>query len=246
LFAVAADFTNGGFETGDFTGWTRGAGTWTSTSYAWPINPTLFLPGGADYDLSYWRGAVVTPGPDPIVGAALNRVYNGNYAARINDQVDNYDYSLGVIKQTVANYADSHIYFAWAAVLEASHDYYNSDNFTLKVTDDTTNETIYSVAYSSATTPASFHYLAGNGWYYSDWKSEDIDLTGRPAGHTYSILLLASDCALGGHAGYVYLDGFAPVIIPPGPAVPEPSAVLLTGTIFGLVAVTLRKRMRRT
>lgn len=61
----------------------------------------------------------MTPGPDPIVGTLLNRVYNGGYAARINDWYNNY--SVSVISQTVTNYTDPHIYFAWAAVLESSH-----------------------------------------------------------------------------------------------------------------------------
>lgn len=77
-FAFGGSFTNGGFEDGNWSGWTQGAGTWNG---AWPINPDLYLPGGARYNMGYWRGDIVTPGNDPIVGAALNRVYNGGYAA---------------------------------------------------------------------------------------------------------------------------------------------------------------------
>jgi hypothetical protein len=64
-------------------------------------------------------------------------VYSGNYSGRVNDPYNNY--SVSVISQTVNNWQDDHIYFAWAAVLQASHGSTDSDNFTLKLTDDNTN-----------------------------------------------------------------------------------------------------------
>ena len=80
--AIAGTFVNGGFEDGTFNGWTQGAGY--CNGY-WPIIPTDFLPGGTYYNINYNASAVVTPGPDYIVGNLLNRVYNGSYAARINE-----------------------------------------------------------------------------------------------------------------------------------------------------------------
>lgn len=145
MSASADTFVNGNFETGDLTGWTQGGGYWGG---GWPIDPNSYLPGGANYDATGARLNIVTPGADPIVGAALNQVYSGNNSAKVNDQVN--DNSVSVISQTVANYTDSHIFFAWAAVLEGSHDATDSDNFTLKLTDDTLGTTLYQVAYSSA------------------------------------------------------------------------------------------------
>ena len=130
----AGTFSNGGFEDGTFNSWNQGAGYWNGY---WPIIPTDFMPGGTYYDMGYNASAIVTPGPDPIVGNLLNRVYNGSYAARVNDSYQNN--SVSVISQSVTNYTDPFIYFAWAAVLEASHGSTDSDNFTLQLTDDTTH-----------------------------------------------------------------------------------------------------------
>jgi hypothetical protein len=139
----AGSFVNGG-EDGTFNGWTQGAGYWNGY---WPINPSDFLPNGACYNSGYNASAIVTSGPDPTVGNLLNRVYNGSYAARINDWNNNN--SVSVISQTVSNYTDPFIYFAWAAVLEESHYSNDSDNFTLQLVDNTTNSSPINLTYNS-------------------------------------------------------------------------------------------------
>jgi hypothetical protein len=139
-----AGFVNGNFETGDYSGWTQGAGYWGG---GWPINPTNYLPGGSSYTMGYyWQGTITSAGTDPNTGGALSTVYSGAHSARLNNYVN--DNSVGVISQTVTNWQDSNIYFAWAAVLEASHGLTDSDNFTLKLTDDTAGTTLFEVSYT--------------------------------------------------------------------------------------------------
>lgn len=245
--AGASSFTNGGFEDGNWNGWTTGSGLWDYYGYYGPAMPlgvpqdiNLYLPGGARYDggtIFNQKSAIVTPGNDPIVGALLNQVYGGSYAARVN----NWDNNLHVsaISQTVTNYTDPHIYFAWAAVLESSHGTTDSDYFALKLTDDTTASTLYSVAYSSASTPAYFHQLGS--WFYSDWQVQDLDVSAL-TGHTFTLSLIGSDCPYTGHGGYVYLDGFGTVI--PTHDAPEPATLLLLGS--GLIGVGFaRKRFKK-
>jgi hypothetical protein len=230
--AFAGTFVNGGFEDGSFNGWTQGAGWWSG---GWPMNPTNYLPGGLNYDMSGNASSIVNIGPDPIVGNLLNRVYNGSYAARVNDWYNNY--SVSVISQTVTNYTDPHIYFAWAAVLESSHGSTDSDNFTLRLTDDTTGAVLYAVTYDSYDNGSIFNYYGG--WYYTNWQVQDLDVS-TLQGDTFSLTLLGSDCPYGGHAGYVYLDGFGGTI--PPPTTPEPGTLALLGSGAIFAAGWLRRR----
>lgn len=235
----ADTFTNGGFETGDFTGWTQGGGYWYGSS----VSPTDYLPGGSQYNMSGNRSAIVGVGKDPITGQDM--VYNGNYAARINDYTNNYHVS--VASQTVTNYTDPHIYFEWSAVLESSHGIGDSDYFALKLTDDTKGDTLYAVSYDSASTPGYFnsvyYWPTWDYWYYSGWQVQDLDVSSR-LGDTFTLTVLGSDCPYGGHGGYVYVDGFASNIVPPGPAVPEPSTIALFGTASLILALRMRRRYR--
>jgi PEP-CTERM motif len=231
--AYAGSFVNGGFEDGTLNGWTQGGGYWQGE---WPINPNDYLPGGSTYNPGYMVNTVVAPGADPIVGNLLNRVYSGNYSARVNDWNNNN--SISVISQTVQNYTDPNIYFAWAAVLESSHGTTDSDNFILKLTDDSLGKTLYQVAFNSADAQYSQLFHQYGYWFYTDWQVQQLDVS-QFQGDTFTLTLLGSDCPYGGHAGYVYLDGFGAA---PPSRVPEPSSLILLGSSG---AVFLMRRVLR-
>ncbi len=207
-------FVNGNFETGTFSGWTQGGGYWSGE---WPIDPSTYLPGGANYSSDYAVNQIVGPGPltDPRTDDKLSIVYSGQKTAKVNDESNNN--SVSVISQTVTGYSAPHIYFAWAAVLQSSHGPTDSDNFVLQLKDVTTGETLYQVAYNSAlAATAPLFTRSDSNWFYTSWQVQDLDVSTRQ-GHTFTLTLLASDCPYGGHAGYVYLDGFGAVTPPSGP-----------------------------
>lgn len=233
-----AQFANGGFETGDFTGWQQGGGSWFGGAYPVPNDPQYYPPNS-----SYTNNIITNAGFDPLTNNHLSTVYNGAHSARVNNSVN--DYSVSVIRQTVTNYQDPTIAFAYAAVLQASHGPTDSDAFIIQLTDLTTNTTLFTENVNSATAPAnSFHtgaFYNGSNWYYTDWTPVSIAVT---QGHDYELALLANDCPYGGHAGYAYLDGFGAVVPPPGGGVPEPAtwAMLIAG--FGMAGAAMRKHRK--
>jgi hypothetical protein len=236
----AETFVNGGFENGDWSGWTTGSGRWYGTP-AYPVAPSYYLPGGGGFDNNVvfnQKSAVVGVGTDAITG--LSTVYNGSYAARVN----NYDWDshVSVISQTVTNYTDAKIYFAWAAVLEESHGPTDSDYFALTLRDETDGVDLYSRVYSSGNQQQAGYFNTTNWnwstWYYTQWITEELDVSNLQ-GHTFTLSLLASDCPYTGHGGYVYLDGFGGK--PPVQSTPEPLTMLLLG--LGLAGLaTLRRK----
>lgn len=234
--AFADGFVNGNFQTGDFTGWTQGGGYWGG---GWPLDPSTYLPGGSNYQISGNRSAVVTDYLDPRTDNNLHSVLSPNtYSARVNDPIN--DYTVSVISQTVQNYSSPNIYFAWAAVLQGSHGLTDSDNFTLQLTDNTKGIDLYNISYSSASAAGtSLFTQSTSGWYYTAWQLQTLDVSALQ-GDTFTLTLLASDCPYGGHAGYVYLDGFGSV--PPPVGTPEPTSLLLLGT-GALSLFTIRRRL---
>lgn len=231
-YAMADDFTNGGFENGNLSGWTQGGGWWYG---GWPLDPASYLPGGSNYAAGAAVNNVVGVGTDPYSG--LSTVYNGSYAAKVNDDYNNY--SVSVISQSVKSYNSSNIYFAWAAVLEGSHGPTDSDNFTLKLVDDTTKSTVYAITWDSADAASSSLFTDVNNVFYTQWQVENLAVT---QGDDYTLTLLASDCPYGGHWGYAYLDGFGGAPPVNNTTVPEPNGLLLLGTgLLGLAFVLFRK-----
>ena len=112
--AQAASFLNGGFESNNYSGWTRGSGTNTSPtatgSGALALDPASYATN------NNWQGAITSAGFDSI-DTSLATVRYGDHSVRVNNSSN--DYSVNVITQSVSNYDGTSINFSWAAVLES-------------------------------------------------------------------------------------------------------------------------------
>lgn len=242
--ASADGFVNGGFENGSTSSWTTGGGYRGNLDNS-TISPAQFLPGGANYEDAGTRGAVVDKNYiDPNVGAALgSTVYSGNYAYRAENTVSG-GYATA-ISQSVGNYSDANIFFAWKAVLEnGGHSAAQSAIMTLTLVDNTTGDLLITRSYNAGAggVGVDTRFTAVGDLYYTPtWQIEQLAIDSSRSGHDFTLSLLAADCEPTGHTGYAYLDGFGGTI-PPVQAVPEPETYAML--LAGLCAVGFVKRRK--
>ncbi len=222
-------FTNAGFETGDWTGWTLefGQRDIMTKNITWGVldhGKYLVMD-----DTATMAGQILDINP-----------YYGNYMARINDVYGmSHATRLSQTGQVTQQNIDSgaRLYITWGAVLTESVIPHVGDSlpyFGITVTAGTDTWTL--TADSSDTTGwTCAGVLIDNPlWYKSDTLS--VDLSSYPVGTDVSVELFVSDCGGGKHGAYAFLDGRVTSIIP------VPGAFLLG--MLGTVTVSWVKRRK--
>ena len=220
---VFAQFTNGDFETGDFTGWTKSA--FTNRDFGQP-------PGAGGGDLSIIVGsstALPFSLSDPNTGDNLMFPASGNYSARINSELSygdgGFPRNANMISQMVPAVLDPadnrvHLHFNYSAVMvRPVHNPHEEDHlpyfrvWAINVSNG--NDILFDFASFVGEPGRNWQDgvafgTRGDYWQYLDWTS--VDLVSSPdhpinAGDTIILKIVAAGCSLGGHPGYVYIDG---------------------------------------
>ncbi|HEY5743322.1 MAG TPA: hypothetical protein VIS99_12365 [Terrimicrobiaceae bacterium] len=227
-----AAFINGGFETGDFTGWTLEHGMNSGTSNI------LFTPGSAGH--AYIVG---TGDSDPY--SPFDAPFEGNYMVRLNEDNPNYDATR--ISQTATMLAgESDVFINWGAVVEdPGHAINEQPRFEIAIL---RNGQFFAGESHNASQGTAGGWQAGpfgpnfSQTYYS---SGIFHVGGLVAGDVVTVLMTAIDCSQGGHSGWAYLDGISTVQPPTGGGtVPDAgsTAMMLVPVISAMAAFRARSK----
>jgi hypothetical protein len=238
-----AIFTNGGFESGDFTGWTKTIGSNPGLNGAPPFDGSDVVIGAGGNDTT----AVVGAGTDPRAPhLVLPRV--GSFTARVNDFVNGA--VLNSIKQSApitnadrdASDGKLHVRFSYAAVLEdPGHSPADQPYFFVRLRNVTKNTILYEDFTFSNQPGKTFisTIVSGSPWLSTPFANVDIIVPDSDINDVLEIEALGADCSLGGHGGYVYLDGFGSAVIVPGPGQPLGPTDIPTLSEWGLILLGL-------
>jgi hypothetical protein len=191
---------NGNFETGTLDGWKTAGDT-----------------------------AVVTPALDPVTNNSLQMVAEGNYSAKIGDEIpwNGVGNQQSSIEQEVVVPTDvsqnSVLQFVYAVVANdpPDHDIQDKPRFRVDIEDLTDIKVLSDTNYlytsqssgdwylgvgnNSSIINSPYYALSSDRWVFRPWTEVQIPLA-KLAGHHLIIRFEVRDCNLGAHAAYGYLD----------------------------------------
>lgn len=212
-------FTNGGFESGDYTGWTKSIFLNPGLTGTPPFTGANIVrnAGGVDQSIIVTAASPQT-GVDPILGAAatLKFPYIGTYSARVNGPITG-NVSNTIKQQSVIAAGDVdtfdnqvHVRFVVGPVLEnPGHSPQQQPYFYVAVRNVTRGNALLFESLNFAN-QAGVPWKTANGILYTDWQIVDIapGAASIAVGDNIEVEITAADCSQGGHFGYIYADGF--------------------------------------
>jgi uncharacterized repeat protein (TIGR01451 family) len=219
---VWALFVNGGFEAGDFSGWTQSTFLNPGLSGSPPFSGASIVrnPGGLQQSLIV-TAATPETGVDPRLGATATLKFPkfGLYSGRVNGEVPNQN-ANSILQQSVVSSGDIdpsdslvHIRFAYAPVLEnPGHAPSQQPYFYIGVRNVTKGNALLfeSLNFSNqAGVPWKVSPI-NSGVLYTDWQIADIapGNSQLAVGDNVQIEVIGSGCSPAAHYGYVYVDAF--------------------------------------
>jgi hypothetical protein len=222
IFALCAPsafalFSNGGFESGDFSGWTKTQFLNLGLTLPQPFTGASINRYGGGDDLTQIRGPYTEMSQaDPNTGNVLHYPLSGSYCAVVNFQ-GNMNNGNSLTQATTASSADVqsdgkiHVQFGWAAVVQnPNHPADEQPYVYVAVKDLTKSTTLYEtfIFAGDPSSPIPWHTYGGT--QYTDWQVIDVapDSSALAVGDQVSIEVTAAGCSQGGHWGYVYVDHF--------------------------------------
>ena len=225
LFALAtgiaqAQITNGGFEDGTFTGWTKAQYTnsaglsgnqpYSSQSIQRGVSPgplgdlTFVRPAGFDTNVG---GTLVAY---PRFGTYCAVVNFGGSGKNANSLSQTFTLNAGM-KDPSDNLI--HIRFAFLPVLSDGGHTPPTQAYFYVGLKTSGGVTLYdNLNFAPSAVGGPWLSSGGTGYLYTTWQLQDIALPLSYLGQSVTIEFIGASCTAGGHAGYVYVDGISPTV----------------------------------
>jgi hypothetical protein len=200
---------NGDAESGNFSLWNRYQGN----NFEGSLNLSTFVPSTGN------QQSIATPGLDPIVGANLSTVIDGNYSFRLGDNMGNETASILSYTFTVGGGTGAtNFSFLYALVLEAPNHPANEQPFfsywISRSSNLATSTNFSNLIYqkpkiiSDATNP---FFSTFGSFVYKGWQTECVPALNAFVGQQVTIYFAVADCSPiphpGAHMAYAYIDG---------------------------------------
>lgn len=196
------------FEFGNLSNWTFGTGLFTSMA-SLTTGVTTGPAIACRHTLTTATGLVGCAGgaTDPIGGFPILAPGSGSYSFRLGNnstgrQIDRATYFVHV-PPGLSNFS---MIYRYATVLQdPSHSATQQPRFLVRAFDSATLAPVPCANYTYVVNSSLPGFISVGNVRYLPWKTGALDLSGM-AGTTVAVEFTTTDCALGGHYGYAYVD----------------------------------------